>query len=136
MNNMEKQLENNLGARLLQKFRAETNKDLDLGDGLVLKLKIPQTYVEYTQLLEQAKERFIEAKGEDGDPNFIYCYLLESVITNLNQMEIQQIVFEAPGLTDIIIKAIDNASGNVITRLEAEAVEKSKKKSKMKSGGS
>ena len=119
-------LDNNLGARLLQRFKAESEREIDLGGGDIIKLKIPATYSEYSSLLEQAKMRYQES-GQD-DENFIYVYLLESVVTNLNPLEIEQIVFTAPGLCDILLKSLDQASGNVITRLEMEAIEASKKK--------
>ena len=120
------QLDNNLGARLLQRFKAESEREIDLGNGDIIKLKIPATYSEYSSLLEQAKARY-QGSGQD-DENFIYVYLLESVVTNLNPLEIEQIVFQAPGLCDILLKSLDQASGNVITRLEMEAIEASKKK--------
>lgn len=125
---LDSSIENNLGARLLKRFKAEDNKKIDLGFGDEIELKIPKTFSEYSSLLEQAKTRYAET-GKTDD-NFIYCYLLESVVTNLNEMEIQEIVFNCPGLTDILLKSLDAACGNVLTRVEAELIEESKKESK------
>lgn len=122
------QVDNNLGARLLKRFSATDYKEIDLGFGDVIKMKIPKTFSEYSALLEQAKIRYKESGQEDD--NFIYCYLLESVIQNLNALEIEQIVFSAPGLCEVLLKSLDTASGNVISRLEAEMIEESKKESR------
>ena len=118
-------IQENLGARLLKRFKADETKEIDLGFGDVITLKVPRTFHEYSILMEQAKTRYKESGQEDE--NFIYVYLLEAVVANLNAKEIEEIVFTAPGLAEIILKSLDQACGNVISRLETEAILEAKK---------
>lgn len=132
--NLKKQAESTLGKRLLDRFGVkESIHTLDLGGGDVIEFKVPKTYREYSTALEAANEKYKESGSEDA--NDLYVLILEEFVQNLNPLEIRDIVYNAPQLTETMLKLIDSLSGNLQFRLEAEAILASKKKSKKTQGG-
>lgn len=119
--------EGNLGSNLVNRFKSTGDQELDLGYGDIIKFKIPKDYQAYSDIYQAAQTLYIES-GQT-DTNYVYVYMLQSVIVNLSPIEIEQIVFECPGLTDVILKFLDQNAGNPLARLEREQIEQSKKES-------
>lgn len=126
-------VEGNLGSNLVNRFKSNGDQELDLGHGDVIKFKIPKDYQAYSDIYQAAQTMYIES-GQT-DTNYVYVYMLQSVIVNLSPIEIEQIVFECPGLTDIILKFLDQNAGNPLARLEKEQIERSKNESRQTQTG-
>jgi hypothetical protein len=122
-----KKLNNDLGKNLLNRFKAEKTFELDLGAGDVIKFQAPGGFKEYTDILDSVKTIASEI-GADEDKGI--ALLLGRFITNLNEVEIEAIVREAPVLTQNILGFIENKLGDPVARVTAEAIEESKKNSK------
>jgi len=115
--------------KLLDAFKAVDEHILDLGDYKV-RLKLPKSYAQYQLMFDQAKHRFDEAHGEGGDRNWVYVYLLEQVLPEFNPLEVEELVFNCPGLVECILSHLKLYTGDVGTVLEMKRLEEEKKGSR------
>lgn len=121
--------------KLLKRFKAEGEFNIDLGDGCILECRVPTNYVEKAKLEADVASNFVATHGMEGDPNIYIAEQLAAVITNLNAGEIKELVENCPDLISYVQAEIEAHSGVVSRILQKESLEEARKKSKLTETG-